>query len=299
MDHISRISVFLAVVKHQSFAGAARSMGMTGPALSKQVQALEDQLGVRLLHRTTRQITLTEEGAIYNERARIAVEGLDEAERQIHDLKNAPMGMLKINVPTSFGKQYLTKPVAAFAKEYPDVQMEIDFDDRKVDIIGEGYDVVVRIGALEDSSFIARQLAPCPIILCASPNYINRHGLPENPNDLKKFPAILFSKHGNESEWRFIDNKGNKGGTALNKVFATDSAEMMLEACIEGIGVAALPIFSVAEYLKSKRLVRVLPDYNTDPELIIHAIFPQNRHLSTKVRLFVDRLSNSCSALPW
>lgn len=299
MDHISRISVFLAVVKHQSFVGAARSMGMTGPALSKQVQALEDQLGVRLLHRTTRQITLTEEGAIFNERARIALEDLDEAERQIQDLKSSPMGVLKINVPTSFGKQYLTKPVAAFAKEYPDVKIEIDFDDRKVDIIGEGYDVVVRIGALEDSSFIARQLARCPIILCASADYLNHHGLPENPHDLKNFPAILYSKHGNESEWRFIDENGNKGSAALRKVFATDSAEMMLDACLEGVGVAILPVFSVATYLRSEQLVRVLPEYDTDPELIIHAIFPQNRHLSTKVRLFVDCLTSSCQALPW
>jgi len=299
MDHISRISVFLAVVKHQSFAGAARSLGMTGPAFSKQVQALEDQLGVRLLHRTTRQITLTEEGAVYYERARKALDDLGEAERQIHDLKSSPMGVLKVNVPTSFGRQYLTTPIAAFAKEYPDVQVEIDFDDRKVDIIGEGYDVVVRIGVMEDSSFIARRLAPCPIILCASPTFLDGHGSPENPDDLKKIPAIMFSKHGIESDWRFIDENGNKGGATLKKVFATDSAEMMLTSCIEGIGIAALPIFVAATYLNSKQLVQVLPDYNTDPELVIHAIFPQNRHLSTKVRLFVDCLSNSCQTLPW
>ncbi|MEH6547315.1 MAG: LysR family transcriptional regulator [Sneathiella sp.] len=299
MDHISRISIFLTVVKHQSFAGAARSMGMTGPALSKQVQALEDQLGVRLLHRTTRQISLTEEGEIFHNRARIALDDLDEVERQIQDLKSSPTGHLKVNVPTTFGKQYLTKPIAAFVKAYPEVQMEIDFDDRKVDVIGEGYDVVVRIGTLEDSSLIARQLAPCPIILCASPAFLSHHGIPEIPNELLKLPAVLFSKHGNINEWRHIDENGVKGSTELNKVFATDSAEMMLEACLEGIGVAVLPIFSVATYLDSNQLVRVLPQYHTDPELIIHAIFPQNRHLSAKVRLFVDWLSNSCKALPW
>ena len=158
MDHISRVGLFLEVVKHQSFAGAARHLGMTGPALSKQVQALEDQLGVRLLHRTTRQVTLTEEGAIYSERARKALEDLEEAERQVQDLKTCPTGVLRINAPMSLGQRCLVEPIAAFANAYSDVQLDVDFDDRQVDILAEGYDVVIRVGVLHDSSLIARKL---------------------------------------------------------------------------------------------------------------------------------------------
>ena len=299
MDHISRVGVFLEVVKHQSFAGAARRLGMTGPALSKQVQSLEDQLGVRLLHRTTRQVTLTEEGAIYSERARKALEDLNEAEQQIQELKACPTGILKINAPMSFGKKYLTSPIAAFAKEYPDVKMEVDFDDRRVDLIGEGYDVVVRIGALEDSSLISRKLATCPIILCASADFVKTHGLPKSPDALSDLPAIIFNKHGNISGWQYEDNKGNIGSANLNQHFAANSAEMMLEACLQGIGVALLPIFVASTHLKSGQLVEALPEYKTSPERGIYAIFPQNRHLSTKTRLFVDWLSECSKAFPW
>lgn len=299
LDHISRVGVFLEVVKHKSFAGAARSLGMTGPALSKQVQSLEDQLGVRLLHRTTRQVTLTEEGAVYSDRARKALEDLNEAEQQIQELKACPTGILKINAPMSFGKRYLTSPIAAFAKEYPNVKMEMDFDDRRVDVIGEGYDVVVRIGALEDSSLISRKLATCPIILCASADFVKTYGCPESIDALSDLPAIIFNKHGSNTEWKYEDNKGKIDSVNLNQNFAANSAEMILEACLQGIGIALLPIFVASTYLKSGQLVEILPEYKTSPERSIYAIFPQNRHLSTKTRLFVDWLSQSSKSFPW
>lgn len=299
MIPISKIAIFLAVVKHESFAAAARDMGMTGPALSKQVKALEDELGVRLLNRTTRQVTLTEEGAIYHERARKAVEDLEEAKRQIQDLKNVPTGLLRISAPMSFGKKYLVGPIAAFAKKYPDVQLDIDFDDRHVDIIAEGYDVAVRIGALKDSSLIARKLAPFSVLLCASPVFIEKYGEPQTPEDLHRYPAILFNKHSNTSEWRYTDPNGQKGSATLKNVMSANTAEMMLEACLEGIGIAMLPIFAAAEPLSQGKLLHILPNYETRPELSIHAVFPQNRYLSTKTRLFVDWLSTHCKDLPW
>ncbi|MFT5116436.1 MAG: DNA-binding transcriptional LysR family regulator, partial [Parasphingorhabdus sp.] len=147
MDHISRVGVFLEVVKNESFAGAARALGLTGPAISKQVQSLEDQLGVKLLSRTTRHVGLTEEGAIYFEKARQALEDLNEAEQHIQDLKACPTGKLKVNAPMSFGTRFLTRPIATFAEQYPEVELEIDFDDRWVDVVGEGFDVVIRIGS--------------------------------------------------------------------------------------------------------------------------------------------------------
>ena len=180
LDHISRVGVFLEVVKYESFAGAARSLGLTGPAISKQVQSLEDQLGVKLLSRTTRHVGLTEEGAIYFEKARQALEDLNEAEQQIQELKACPTGKLKVNAPMSFGTQFLTRPIAAFAEQYPEVELEIEFNDRWADVVGEGFDVVIRIGSLEDSTLIARKLAPCPIILCAGKKLIEEYGLPES-----------------------------------------------------------------------------------------------------------------------
>jgi DNA-binding transcriptional LysR family regulator len=299
MDYVSRVGVFLEVVRHNSFAKAARALGMTGPAVSKQVQSLEDQLGVRLLNRTTRQVTLTEEGAIYSERARNALEGLQEAEQQIQDLKMHPRGLLKINLPMSFGTKYLARPIAAFAVKYPQLRIEADFDDRQVDIIGEGYDVVVRIAALTDSSFIARKLADCPILLCASAEYIAKHGAPKKPEDLAKHNAIIFSKHGVQTEWKFVDKRGKTGSASLTKVFSADTAEMMLQACLHGVGIAILPIFVASTYLQSGQLVQLLPEYKTHPVRSIYAVFPQNKHLSNKVRLFVDWLTQSCKALPW
>ena len=299
MDHISRVGLFLEVVKHQSFAGAARSLGITGPALSKQVQSLEDQLAVRLLNRTTRQVTLTEEGAIYSERARKALEDLAEAEQQIQERKANPTGTLKINAPMAFGRHHLTQSIAAFARQYPDLQLEVDFDDRLVDVVSEGYDVVVRIGAMEDSSLIARKLSPCPLILCASASCIEQYGRPETPKNLSDYPSIIYTRHGYENRWRYQDKNGKIGTAALKQAFAANNAEMMLEACLQGLGFAILPIFTVATHLKSGQLVEVFSDYKSYPERGIYATFPQNRHLSVKVRLFVDWLSESSKAFPW
>ncbi len=299
MDPVSRVGLFLEVAKHQSFAKAARALGMTGPALSKQVQALEDQLGVRLLQRTTRQVTLTEEGALYSERARKALDDLHEAEMLVQDLRASPAGLLKVNAPMSFGRRYLTQPIAAFAKAYPEVQLEVDFDDRRVDIIAEGYDVVIRIGALEDSSLIARQIAGCPIVLCATPEFVTEHGQPSSVEELAALPAIIYTRHGHQTDWRYRAPDGTVGSVGLRMHFAANNAEMMLEACLQGVGVAVLPIFAAATHLASGQLVELLPGYTTHPERGIYAMFPQNRHLSARTRLFIDWLSECSKAFPW
>ncbi|MCI5050486.1 MAG: LysR substrate-binding domain-containing protein [Rickettsiales bacterium] len=299
MDHISRIGMFLEVAKHESFAAAARSLGVTGPALSKQVQALEDQLGVRLLHRTTRLVTLTEEGALYSDRARKALEDLHEAEQQIQELKACPTGLLRVNAPMSFGKRFLAQPIAAFARDYPEVTLEVDFDDRRVDVLAEGYDVVIRIGALEDSSLIARKIADCPILMCASPELVTQYGKPKHPKELSHWPGVIYSKHGISNEWRYRAADGSTGQVTLNRTLAANNAEMMLEACLSGVGVALLPVFSAATHIKAGQLVRLLPKFHTHPERGIYALFPQNRHMLTRVRLFVDWITESSKAFPW
>jgi DNA-binding transcriptional LysR family regulator len=295
--------MFVEVAKQESFTAAARTLGVTGPAVSKQVLALENSLGVKLLYRTTRKVSLTEEGALYFDRARKAIEDLAEAEQQIQELKECPTGKLKINAPMSFGEQYLARPIAKFARLYPDVELEVNFDDRWVDVVGEGFDVVIRIGALADSSLVARKLAPCPIILCASPDCIASNGLPLTVDDIANFPAVIYTRHGQTEDWRYISRDGNsygeRGSVKLNKRFAGNSAEMQVAACEAGIGLALLPSFAVWSQLQSGKLLQLLPHYQTDPERNIYAMFPQNRHLSTRVRLFVDFLSELGETFPW
>jgi len=298
MDHVSRVSIFIEVVKHASFAGAARALGMTGPAISKQVQSLEKQLGVMLLTRTTRHVSLTEEGAIYFDRARKALEDLNEAEQHIQELKAVPTGKLKVNAPMSFGAQYLAQPIAKFAYNYPDVELEVDFNDRWVDIIGEGYDVVIRIGALEDSNLIARKLAPCPVKLYATPALIESYG-PITKHNVSEIPSIVYNRHTQKNEWRFVDQNGVVDSIELNRVMAANTAEMELHACLQNVGITVLPIFIAYPYLESGQLVDLFPEFQMYPERSIYAMFPQNRYLSTRTRLFVDWLSNEASQFPW
>jgi DNA-binding transcriptional LysR family regulator len=291
--------MFIEVAKQESFIAAARVLGVTGPAVSKQVLALENSLGVKLLYRTTRKVSLTEEGAIYFERARKAIDDLAEAEQQIQELKQCPTGKLKINAPMSFGDQYLARPIAKFASMYPEVELEVNFDDRWVDVVGEGFDVVIRIGALADSSLIARKLAPCPIILCASPDCIAKNGLPLTVSDIADFPAVIYTRHGQAEDWRYRGRDGETGSVKLNKKFSGTSAGLQVAACESGIGLALLPSFAIWPQLQSGKLVQLLPQYQTDPERNIYAMFPQTRHLSTRVRLFVDFLSDLGESFPW
>ncbi len=299
MDHLSRIGIFLEVVKCESFAGAARSLGLTGSAISKQVQSLENKLGVKLLNRTTRHVGLTEEGAIYFEKARQALEDLNEAEQHIQELKACPTGKLKVNAPMSFGTQFLTQPIAAFAEQYPEVELDIEFNDRWADIAGEGIDVAIRIGVLEDSTLIARKLAPCPIILCAGKKLIEKYGLPDSAGELSDYPGIAYNMHTQKEEWRYRDAANAIRTQTLNRNFSANTAEMQLAACLRGLGVALLPAFSAETHLKSGDLVALFPEYPTFPETAIYALYPQNRYLSTRTRLFIDWLSNASKDFSW
>lgn len=299
MDHISRVGIFLEVAKYESFSGAARALGLTGSAISKQVQSLEDQLGVKLLNRTTRHVSLTEAGAQYFEKARKALDDLDEAEQQLHELQVRPTGKLKVNAPMSFGTQYLTRPIAAFAEQYPEVQLEIDFNDRLVDVVAEGFDVVIRIGSLEDSNLIARKLAPCPIILCAGKKLLEKRGSPEAVEQLADYPAIVYTQHTQKEVWRYQSLDGETLSQTLNRDFSANTAEMMLAACLQGLGVALLPIFSADAHLRSGELVALFPEHKTYPQTDIYALYPKNAYLSTRTRLFIDWLKDSGQHLPW
>jgi len=280
MDHLSRIGIFIEVVKHASFAGAARKLGLTSSAVSKQVQNLEHNLQTKLLDRTTRSVSLTEEGALFFERAGRAMEDLAEAEEQIHELKSCPRGTLKISIPLGIGIKHLKTSIAAFAREYPEVILDLSFDDRLVNIAEEGFDVAVRIGALQDSSLIARRLASCPTYLCASPEYLKRHGTPQNPDDLVQHNVLAYTRNQAPHEWRYIAKSGEMGHTKLHSTFRCDTGEMLREAAFQGVGIASLPIFYLAEDFKSGALTCILPDYTEWPRRDIYAVFMPNRSVS-------------------
>ncbi len=299
MDHVSRVGVFIEVVKEQSFAGAARVLGITSSAVSKQVQNLEHDLQVKLLNRTTRNVSVTEEGAIYFERAARALEDLQEAREQIYELKSRPRGRLKISLPQSLGIKYLGQAIVEFAAEYPEVELDVSLDERFVDIVNEGFDLAVRIGSLEDTSLVARRMASCPLVICASANYLEARGTPLKPDDLTNHNVLAFTGNSGLHEWRYQDAVGQYGQVGLNGNFKSDSGDILCRAALEGVGIAILPIFYVAEHIKNQELYPVLSSYVTSPNRDIYAVFQPNRFQSTRQRLLVDHLVSTCRQLPW
>ncbi len=295
MDYLSRIGIFIEVARLESFAGAARELGITSSAVSKQIQNLEFNLKAKLLNRTTRKVSLTEEGALFFERASRALDDLREAREQLNDLKASPRGLIRVSVPSALGAKYLKTPIAEFAKKYPEVTMDVQFEDRLINMAEEGFDLVLRIGALPDSTLIARKLAAAPVYLCASPGYLKKHGAPQTPGDLARHNVLAYTRNKGAHEWRYRAPDGQEGVVSLQSTFKCDSAEMMNEAAKRGIGIFAAPVFFVREDLANGTLVPVLTDYKTQPERNLYAIFPPNRYLSTRLRLFVDHLDTYCS----
>ncbi len=299
MDHVSRVGVFIAVVKAESFAGAARSLGITSSAVSKQIQNLEQDLQVKLLHRTTRNVSVTEEGAVYYERAARALDDLQEAQEQIYELKSRPRGRLKVSFPQSLGTKYFGQAIASFAAMYPEVELDVSLDERFVDIVNEGFDLAVRIGSLKDTSLIARRMASCPFVICASVGYLETHGTPQEPDDLVHHNVLAFTGNSGLHEWRYQDGAGQIGQVNLGGNLKADSGDILCSAALKGVGIAILPIFYVAEHLKNQELHAVVTDYITSPKRDIYAVFQPNRFQSTRQRLFVDHLISTCKQLPW
>jgi DNA-binding transcriptional LysR family regulator len=299
MSNMGRLDVFIEVAKQNSFSKAARILGITGPAASKQVLALEDELGVKLLNRTTRHVALTEEGAVYFERARLALDELKEAAVQIQELKAKPRGSLRVSAPLSFGHMHLLPILSGFAQKYPEIVMEVMLDDRRVDVVEEGFDVAIRIGVMGDSSLIGRALADCPLLLVASRAYGEKHGLPQTPGDLHMHRLIAYTLQGGAIEWRYKDNAGNSGVFRGEGIFKANTAELMTQAAVDGIGIALLPIFSITGPLQAGQLVHILPDLQIEPPRRIFALVPPNRYRAAKVRLFLDWLVAACKAMPW
>jgi len=295
MPRFAELEAFITVVDRRSFTAAASDLGIAKSYVSRLVSQLEDRLGVRLLHRTTRSLSLTDTGAALYERARSVLSELDEAERSAADARGVPQGLLRVSLPVSFGVRHVAPALADFATLHPQLTLDLSFSDRFVDIVGDGFDLVVRIARLHDSAMIARKLTTTRTLTVASPEWVEHHGQPATPEDLRDRPCLLYAHQASNSSWTFTGVE-----TVSVKVsgrFIADNGEAMVAAGLRGLGVLRAPDFFVVDHLRSGALVRLLPDWET--ELGVWAIYPHSRHLSAKVRAAVDHLAGVMAAAPW
>jgi DNA-binding transcriptional LysR family regulator len=297
MDRLTTLAVFVKVVDAQSFAGAARDLGLSPAMVSKHVQTLEAQLGARLLNRTTRRLSLTEIGRGYYERARQILADLEEADRAASDLQATPRGVLKVNAPFSFGIRHVASAIAAYLAAYPDVTVDVSLNDRYIDLLAEGVDVALRIGRLADSSLIARRLVPIRMVLAAAPAYIARHGQPSAPKDLTGHVCLLYTYAATADEWRFTGPDGRDEVVRVSGRLLANNGDILRTAAVDGLGIALLPSFIAGEHVRSGELVRLLPGFAA-PEGALYAVYPPGRHLSPKLRSFIDFLATRFGEAP-
>lgn len=288
MRSLDEIEAFAAVVEHGGFTRAAEELKVGKSAISKQVAKLEDRLGAQLLIRTTRKISATEVGQAFYERCRRIITDLEDAERAVVDLHAEPRGLLRINAHVTFSTMYLAQEVASFTAEHQELAIELDLSDRVVDVVEEGYDLVIRIMRLPDSTLIARKLAPFDRVICASPDYWAVHGKPSHPGQLIHYNCLKYSYLSTRDEWVF-DRKDEKLSVRVSGNFTANNGEALRDAAVAGQGVLNSPLFIVAKELQEGRLEAVLSEYD-ETDSGIYAVYPHNRHLSAKVRLFVDFL---------
>jgi LysR family transcriptional regulator, regulator for bpeEF and oprC len=289
MDRLSRVPIFVAVARHGSFAEAARRLGMTGSAVSKQVQRLEADLGVRLFHRTTRQLSLTDEGSFLFERSAPLVEGIEEVGEMLAGRKAKPEGSLRVSAPVALAQRLLREPLTSFVSRYPDVGLHIELSDRFVDLVGEGFDLAIRIGHLEDSSLIARRLADVPMVLVGAPILLAEYGTPNTPAELSTIPFVHYATDRTNAKL-ILEKDGVPVPVATEAKISTNNDQMMVSFARAGQGMIALPRFMVETELADGRLREVLPDYRIYPERKLYAVFPHGRHLPLKTRVLIDFL---------
>lgn len=297
MERFTGLEAFVAVVEEGSFTAAAGVLGVSKSYVSKQVSALEDRLGARLMNRTTRSLSLTSAGQAFFERCRFILEEIDEAERAVTQLQTEPRGLLRASVPLSFGVRWLAPIVADFLALYDDLEIDLDFTDRRVDLIDEGLDLVIRIGILDDSSFAFKRLAPVKTLCCVSPDYLAENGPIDSPEDLKPEHCMPYV-YQRTTSWHF-ENNGVEHHVRVQGRLRTNNGEALAVACAGGQGVAILPDFMAMRYLREGRLIPVLEEWIDNDRRAIWALYPHSRHLSAKVRSFVDFVADRLDPCPW
>ncbi|CAO3360192.1 Transcriptional regulator, LysR family [Azospirillum palustre] len=297
MDRLDDMLAFIKVVDTKSFTAAADRLNLSKSVVSRRIGELENRLGARLLNRTTRKLSLTEVGQAYYERCTRILADLEEAEQAVADLHAAPRGRLRLNAPVSFGIMHLAPAVAEFLERYPAIEIDMDLNDRTVDLVDEGYDLAVRIGRLRDSSLIARRLAPARMALCASPAYLQKHGVPQTPDELGGHACLIYTNVPTPDLWPFIVD-GEMRSVRVSGPIRSNNGDLLREAAASGVGFIMSPTFLCGQALARGELVSVLHRH-VPSEVSVNAVYPQNRHLSPKVRVFVDFLVQRFGPRPY
>ena len=298
MDRLELMQTFVRVVEAGSFSAAAERMIVAKSVVSRRIQELEAHLGVRLLNRTTRRLSLTEGGRHYYERAQRIIADVDEAEQAISSEQTELKGEVRIAIPLSFGLLHLMPLLNRFSSEHPGLVLDIDLNDRRVDLVEEGIDLAIRIGQLADSTLVARRLAPIRFLLCASPTYLEEHGEPRTPEDLIGHQGLIYSQIPEGHHWNFLD-RGEKGRPIkVPTRMRANNGDALLEAAIHGVGISMMPTFLASGALQQGLLKRVLSDYPLQTEAL-YAIYPSQRYLPRRIRTLVDLLVESFGETPY
>lgn len=287
---MTSLGVFVAAVEEGSFAAAARRFGLSAAMAGKHVSAIEADVNARLLQRTTRRLSLTDAGQTYYERCKRILEAFDEANREAGDSQGTARGLLRVAAPVTFGAMHLGGIVARYLEDHPQVNVEVTLGDRYVDLIDAGVDVAIRIGRLQDPGLVTRRLAPCRMVMCASPAYLERHGTPHMPEDLRSAQRLAFSEAVSADDWTLLD--ANNHAHVVNGPcrVAANNTQMLLAAALAGAGIAYGPTFVFGEHLRRGELVALLPAYRA-ADLAIQSVYPSARRVPLKVRRFVDYLA--------
>ncbi len=298
MDTLLSMRMFTRIVETGSLTRAADTSGLTTPRVSALLRTLEQHLGCRLLNRTTRRLSLTEDGQAYYERCVAVLREIDEMEASMSHSRNVPRGRLKVNLPSAMAKRIVVPALPAFLVAHPDITVELGVTDRQIDLVGEGVDCVVRVGALDDSGMIAKRIGSLTTCTCASPSYLERFGVPETIDDLTQHIAVshVSADTGRPRSWDFVVD-GDTHIVQMRGTVAVNEADTYIACGLAGLGLIKTTLFFVEPYLKSGALQEVLPKFNPPPRPI-SVLYPPNRHIPAKLKLFVDWLASVYAQIP-
>ena len=290
MDKLNAISIFCKVIETQSFTQAANQQNISVAMASKLVSQLEEHLKTRLLQRTTRKIVPTEAGMLYYQRCQAILLDLSEADSSISNMATSLQGNLLISVPRDFGLLYISPNLPKFIELHPNLHVEIEFEDKRVDLVAEGYDLALRIGYMQDSSLVARKISSSPMHFVASPSYLESRGTPLTPDDLEYHQGLLYKSSLNQVHWQSTKVNQIQRYKIQSKV-VSNNGMALLEMTKAGLGISNSPSFFVKEALASGELVEILSEYKQKP-LDIYVVYPNRRHLPAKVRAFIEFLAS-------
>lgn len=296
MDRLHLMTVYVAVAEEEGFAAAARRLGMSPPAVTRAISALEDRLGVKLLQRTTRHVRVTEAGERYLDDARRVIAAADEADEAAVGINAQPRGHMTVTAPVLFGRMYVMPGIVDYLRQHPETSVSALFLDRVVNMLEEGVDVGIRIGELSDSSYRALRVGHVRRVICAAPSYLKRHGIPQTPQDLKQHQVIVASSLSQNIEWRFVD-QGEPLSVRIKPRLTVSSNDGAIEAASMGLGVTRLMSYQVAPLLAAGKLKVVLSEFES-PRVPIHIIHREGRHASAKMRAFIDLMAERLRAEP-